>query len=144
MTEITNFNIRVYGIVINRKNELLISSERYKNRTLHKFIGGGLEKGEGIKQALEREFMEEIECQITVGELYYVNDFLQVSFFKPEDQIISIYYFVEPKDWTKFNAMATSKKLNQTFKWHNLKTFETEQLSLPIDKIVVSKLKSRT
>ena len=143
MTEITNFNIRVYGIVINTNNELLVSSEQYRGKTLHKLIGGGLEKGEGIKQALEREFKEEIDCEITVRDLYYVNDFFQASYFKPEDQIISIYYFVVPKNWNEFNTKAGSIQSNQSFKWHSLKTFKTEHLSLPIDKVVVAQLKSR-
>ncbi len=143
MTEITNFNIRVYGIIINTKNEILISTENYGDRTLRKFIGGGLEKGEGIKNALEREFMEELSSEILVKELFYINDFFQASFFKKEDQIISIYYLVSPKDWAKFMKKIDLNHLNQKLSWHELKSFNSNNLSLPIDKVVLEKLKHK-
>ena len=140
MNEITNFNIRVYGLVINSKDQILISSELYKGKTLEKFIGGGLEKGEGLKSALEREFTEEMGCDIIVGELYYVNDFFQASFFKAEDQIISIYYFVQPKNWQEFETVIDKNNINQTFTWHNINNFNTDHLTLPIDRVVIKKL----
>ena len=140
MTNITNFNIRVYGLIINSKGQILVSTEQYKAHTLKKFIGGGLEKGEGIKSALKREFREETGCEINVGSLYYINDFFQASFFKPEDQIISIYYFVEPENWVDFEQKINSNHLKQEFTWHNLNNFKTDILSLPIDKVVVKKL----
>lgn len=140
MTEITNFNIRVYGIIVNEKDEILVSTEYYAPHTLTKFVGGGLEKGEGLKDGLIREFQEEISCEIIVGDLYYVNDFFQQSFFKKEDQIISVYYLVEPKSWTNFEEKLANPNTNQRFKWHSLKHFNLDILSLPIDKIVVEKL----
>ena len=37
-----------------------------KKHAYHKLPGGGLEEGEDIKTALEREMMEEIGCQVEV------------------------------------------------------------------------------
>ena len=37
------FNIRVYGILINDRNELLVSDELIKGLQFTKFPGGGLE-----------------------------------------------------------------------------------------------------
>ncbi|MFK8046213.1 MAG: NUDIX domain-containing protein [Crocinitomicaceae bacterium] len=141
MSEITNFNIRVYGLIINTNGEVLTSIEKYKKYTLHKFVGGGLEKGEGLKDGLQREFIEELNSEIEVKELFYVNDFFQLSFLKKEDQIISFYYFVSPKNWGNFETCCAKTHLNQRLIWTPLKSFKTELLSLPIDQIMIEKLK---
>src|SRR5690554_7703301 len=88
------FNIRVYGILINEDNEVLLSDERRLGQKFTKFPGGGLELGEGIKDCLIREFKEELEIAIDVGTLFYLTDFYQKSAFGKNDQIISVYYFV--------------------------------------------------
>lgn len=90
------FNVRVYGILINDKNQVLISDERTENVSFTKFPGGGLEYGEGLIDALKREFMEETGMQIEVIQHIYTTDFYEKSSFN-ESQIISIYYQVETK-----------------------------------------------
>ena len=47
------FNIRVYGILINDRNELLVSDELIKGLQFTKFPGGGLEWGEGTMDCLK-------------------------------------------------------------------------------------------
>ncbi|HCU44150.1 MAG TPA: NUDIX hydrolase, partial [Sphingobacterium sp.] len=47
------FNVRVYGILINDNNEVLISDEKTENVSFTKFPGGGLEYGEGLLDALK-------------------------------------------------------------------------------------------
>lgn len=143
MIKITNFNIRVYGLLINDKDQIIISSESYKNQILTKFIGGGLEKGEGLKSALEREFMEEVDLPIHVGELFYINDFFQPSYFNSSDQIISVYYYVTPKNWDVLSRKIASNDLNQILNWENINNFKADSLSLPIDQIVFDKLKNK-
>ncbi|RZK13557.1 MAG: NUDIX hydrolase, partial [Flavobacterium sp.] len=49
------FNVRVYGVLINHDNQVLISDEQSGGRTFSKFPGGGLELGEGLIDALKRE-----------------------------------------------------------------------------------------
>ena len=51
------FNVRVYGLLINDKNEILISDEQEYGTRFTKFPGGGLEFGEGLIDGLKREFM---------------------------------------------------------------------------------------
>ena len=41
------FNIRVYGILINDKKQVLVSDEFIRGGYYTKFPGGGLELGEG-------------------------------------------------------------------------------------------------
>ena len=51
-----SFNIRVYGILLNDRNEVLVSDECRNGYSFTKFPGGGLEFGEGLVDGLKREF----------------------------------------------------------------------------------------
>ena len=88
------FNVRVYGLLINTENQLLISDEQSGGRTFSKFPGGGLEYGEGLVDALKREFMEECNAEIEVLSHFYTTDFYEKSSFN-DSQILSIYYLVK-------------------------------------------------
>lgn len=143
---ITKFNIRVYGILINENQEVLISDEHRFKTAFTKFPGGGLEFGEGIADALKREFMEELQLETEVGELYYVNDFLQTSRFDDTYQIISFYYLVKSKDIQSIKTRQTSEPLRadgEEFRWFPLAKLKKEMMTFPIDKIVAEKLQKQ-
>lgn len=138
------FNIRVYGILINSKNEVLLSDERRFGREFTKFPGGGLEIGEGIKDCLIREFKEELNIEIKVNELIYLTDFYQKSAFHKDDQIISIYYSVSTND---FGAIKTKElpfdfeaDAIESHRWISLRKLDKNDLTFPIDKLVVEKI----
>ncbi len=95
---INRLNIRVYGILKDNDNHILIVDEQIGDFKFTKFPGGGLELGEGTKACLEREFMEECNLAIEVKEHIYTTDFFQPSAFKLGDQLIAIYYAVEAKN----------------------------------------------
>ena len=59
----TNFNLRVYGLLINELNQVLISDENRNGFAFTKFPGGGMEFGEGFKETLIREFQEELNAR---------------------------------------------------------------------------------
>src|SRR5947208_16230579 len=88
------FNIRVYAILINEDRQVLVSDEYIRGNYYTKFPGGGLEYGEGTRDCLKREFMEEMDLRVEIGAHLYTTDFFQISAFNPGHQIISIYYFV--------------------------------------------------
>jgi len=90
------FNVRVYGILLDEEKKLLVSDEFIRGAYITKLPGGGLEFGEGTRECLKREFMEETGLDVTVGDHIYTTDFFQISAFNQKDQIISIYYFVHP------------------------------------------------
>ncbi|MBD1425876.1 NUDIX domain-containing protein [Sphingobacterium arenae] len=90
------FNVRVYGLLITDIEEVLISDEKTLNVSFTKFPGGGLEHGEGLIDALKREFMEECQLEIDIVRHIYTTDFYEKSSFN-DSQIISIYYQVEAK-----------------------------------------------
>ncbi|MFZ4260734.1 NUDIX domain-containing protein [Sphingobacterium sp. HJSM2_6] len=101
------FNIRVYGILMNDRDEVLISDERTENVSFTKFPGGGLEYGEGIIDALKREYLEETGMQIEVIKHIYTTDFFEKSSFN-ESQIISIYYLVKALNTVNLNIRENS------------------------------------
>lgn len=136
------FNIRIYGVLLNSNDEVLLSDERRFNRRFTKFPGGGLEQGEGIKEGLRREFQEELQIDIKVDKLIYLTDFFQQSAFDPEDQIISIYYGVTTNE---LQNISTSKvpfdfknsQETESFRWVALSKLSVDDVTFPIDKIVV-------
>ena len=73
------FNVRVYGVLVDRENRLLVSDEFIRGNYFTKLPGGGLEFGEGTRDCLTREFMEETGLTITVGAHLYTTDFFQIS-----------------------------------------------------------------
>src|SRR3981189_2606911 len=89
------FTIRVYGILLNKNKQVLVSDEHIRGKQYTKFPGGGLEFGEGTRDCLKREFMEEMNLDVRVTDHLYTTDFFQMSSFNPYHQIISIYYRVE-------------------------------------------------
>ena len=95
---INRFTVRVYGILFDDNKRILVSDEFIRGDYFTKFPGGGLELGEGTRDCLKREFKEETGLDVTVGEHIYTTDYFQQSAFNSNDQIISIYYFVEAKD----------------------------------------------
>lgn len=145
---INKFIIRVYGILINEKKQVLVSDELIKGHKITKFPGGGLELGEGTIDCIKREFVEETNNQIEVIEHFYTTDYMQVSAYSSEHQIISIYYLVKPvstfeiKTTEKVFDFVGGKQHEQTFRWINLKSISENDFTLAIDKIVGGMLMS--
>lgn len=74
------FNVRVYGILINEKKQVLVSDEYIRGQYYTKFCGGGLEFGEGTRDCLKREFLEEMNLNIEVTRHLYTTDFFKKLF----------------------------------------------------------------
>ena len=150
------FNIRVYGILINEKKQVLVSDEFIRGNYYTKFPGGGLEFGEGTRDCLRREFLEEMNLKVEVGEHLYTTDYFQMSAFNPDHQIISIYYTVNPLEQisvrlstTAFDfdehQMAAYNLHNETesFRFIEWNDLTENSVTLPIDKIVVRMVKEK-
>jgi len=136
------FNLRVYGILINDRNEVLLSRERRNGHEFTKFPGGGLEFGEGIKDCLQREFREELDIDIAAGELFYVTDFFQQSAFHKDHQLISFYYTVAYPDWQllPIEELKAGTEDQETFFWVPVQELTEELVTFPVDKVVVGRL----
>jgi len=140
---IQNFNLRVYGIMIH-EGKVLITHEHRSGIIMTKFPGGGLEKGEGLADGLKREFIEEMNLKIEVNDIFYVNDFLQISTFNSNDQLISFYYLVDSKEKTiiiRDTDKSILVKGQQIFEWIAFSDLKIDEFTFPIDRVVVEKLR---
>ena len=150
----SRFNIRVYGILINENKQVLVADEYIRGGMYTKFPGGGLEFGEGTRDCLKRELKEELGIDAEIGDHIYTTDYFQMSAFRPDDQIISIYYFArqleelkvplrtKPFDFDEQQMeIYTNTGETETFRLVEWDDFSDETVTLPIDKIVATMIK---
>ena len=136
---IDSFNIRVYALIIEDDN-VLISKELIKGEIVLKFPGGGVEYGEGIIDALQREANEELSQELEEITHFYTTDFFQESSFRKSDQLISIYYTAKLSTFllNKVNKPIQDQPL---FIWKKIQELKVDDLHFPIDKKVLEMLK---
>ncbi|ASS47713.1 MAG: hypothetical protein A3D31_17970 [Candidatus Fluviicola riflensis] len=138
---VKQFNLRVYGLLFNERNDVLLADERRNGYAYTKFPGGGLKWGEGIIDCLKREFQEELGIEITAGDLYYLTDFFQQSAFAENDQLISVYYRVHVPDLSVIKCNPKPETGDyEVFRWVNCEDLSPDQLTFPVDKVVADKL----
>jgi ADP-ribose pyrophosphatase YjhB (NUDIX family) len=142
------FVIRVYAIITNEQNQVLLSDEYVLDTYMTKFPGGGLEWGEGPVDCLKREAIEEFGQSVDIISHFYTTDYFQKALFYEETQLISIYYlakFTEPiqfKISTKPFDFEEKVNGNQSFRWVTIDELNPEELTFPIDKKVAQMLKN--
>lgn len=139
------FNVRVYGLLINEEQEILISDEQEYGIQFTKFPGGGLEFGEGLIDGLKREFVEECNVEVEVTGHFYTTDFFVKSAFN-DSQIISVYYIVKnlsPLELA-FKAVAFDfdgeGEILQSFRWIKLSDLRVDDFTFPTDQHVAKLL----
>ena len=139
------FNVRVYGLLINDRAEILLSDEQEYGMRFTKFPGGGLEYGEGLIEGLKREFIEECDAEVEVIGHFYTTDFFVKSAFN-DSQIISIYYLVKNISELKLSFKIKVFDFDgegdvlQAFRWVKLTDLKPEEITFPIDKYVAELL----
>lgn len=143
-SEIQHFTIRIYAIIINYADELLLSDEFQLDTKMTKFPGGGLEFGEGPIDCLKREAIEEFGQEIDITGHFYTTDFFQKALFLDGYQVISIYYLAKFKDSIRFKISSKPfdfeefRNGNQSFRWQKIKELNPHDFYLPIDKYVAN------
>jgi len=146
------FNVRIYGLLFDEQNRLLVSDEFIRGHYFTKLPGGGLETGEGTRDCLKREFKEETGLEVLIGKHIYTTDFFQISAFNNKDQIISIYYEVLANDLSGLitkqspfdfeqHQIADVTKCAEVFRWIEWEDLHADSMTLPIDKVVIDLLK---
>ena len=147
-------SVRVYGILINDARQVLVSDEFIRGSYYTKFPGGGLEPGEGTRDCLKREFLEEMNLKVEPGDHIYTTDIYQKSAFNTAHQILSIYYFAtaleeikvplrtKPFDFDEQQLrLYEETKQIETFRFINWDEFSADAVTLPLDKIVALMVK---
>ena len=136
------FNIRVYGLLINDEDEVLISDEQEYGIRFTKFPGGGLEFGEGLIEGLKREFLEECFAEVDIAAHFYTTDFFVKSAFN-DSQVISVYYRVI--NTTALNLAIKTRVFDfegegevlQAFRWVKITKLNPDDFLFPTDQHVV-------
>jgi 8-oxo-dGTP diphosphatase len=146
----------VYGILLNDAKQIVVSDEYIRGNYYTKFPGGGMELGEGTRDCLRREFMEEMNLKVAIGDHIYTTDIYQQSAFNAAHQIVSIYYFVKALeaimvplrgsafdfDEAQLNIYKEKQQI-ETFRLIDWDVFSASEVSLPLDKIVANILKEK-
>lgn len=148
-SKINRYIIRVYALIIDLNNDILISDEYQLNMRMTKFPGGGMHFGEGPVDCVKREAVEEFGQEIVVQEHFYTTDYFQPTEFYDDAQLISIYYLAEFMEPIRFEVsdkpfnFKVEKNGAQSFRWVNLKDLSEKEMTFPVDKKVVNLLKEK-
>ncbi|MFA5330128.1 MAG: NUDIX domain-containing protein [Prolixibacteraceae bacterium] len=143
----SKFTVRVYGLILNDLNEVLITDEFQLDMKMVKFPGGGLQFGEGTIDCLKREMMEECNQEIKDIEHFYTTDFYQKALFWDDHQLLSIYYLAKLSGNIQFKISDKSFDFpelvngNQSFRWVAVNQINPDDFTFPIDKHVAHLLK---
>lgn len=145
--DIRNLIVRVYGLIINKSAQILLSDEYLFDRRMTKFPGGGLEFGEGPEDCIKREALEEFGQDIEIIRHFYTTGFYQRALFFENHQLLSIYYrvrFIEEPRFRISSKVFDFKEINgsQSFRWASLDDLTEENLSFPVDRFVLELLKN--
>ena len=151
-----SISVRVYGVLLNEARQVLVSDEFIRGSHYTKFPGGGLEVGEGTRDCLKREFMEEMNLKVEPGKHIYTTDIYQRSAFNTAHQILSIYYFAtaletitvplrsKPFDFDEQQLrLYESTQQIETFRFVEWDDFTADTVTLPLDKIVATIVKQQ-
>jgi len=136
---ISRFNIRVYALIIFKDN-ILLSRELIQNELIYKFPGGGVELGEGIVDALQREAIEEMGQNLNHIAHFYTTDFFQRSSFDSSEQLISVYFKASLSQHIN-NRLKIPVKDQPVFEWKRLVDLNEDDLHFPIDKRIINMIK---
>jgi 8-oxo-dGTP pyrophosphatase MutT (NUDIX family) len=148
LTQRAKYVIRVYALILNENREVLLSDEFVMDMKMTKFPGGGMEYGEGTLDCLQREAAEEFGQGLTNIRHFYTTDYYQKALFYEDHQLLSIYYLADfsekisfPVSGKPFNFPALENGA-QSFRWAALDKLEEKELTFPIDRLVLGKLKA--
>lgn len=138
-------NLRAYAIIEYNGN-ILVTDELRLNKYMTKFPGGGHEWGEGLEETVRRECREELNQEPRTVTHFYTTDFFMASAFRPDDQLISVYYFVTLPNPESIDvaevpfAFAAHTDGAQTFRWIKRSELSAETFTYPIDQKVAALL----
>lgn len=135
---IDKINVRVYAAAV-KDDKVLTLYEEYAGEKLVKLPGGGLEFGEGILDCLYREFEEELNAKIKIVEHLYTQENFQISKFRENEQLLTIYYIVQIENLDDFLIL---DPCIEKAEWHPINS-TLNPFQLPIDIIAFEKLQEK-
>ncbi|WLD22520.1 NUDIX hydrolase [Flavobacterium dauae] len=131
------FNVRVYALCI-VKNKLLTLQEPFAGKMVIKLPGGGLEFGEGTVDCLKREFKEELNLEIEVGDAFYIQEHFVESLANDNKQLLMLYFYATILNIDHLQILDTNIKEG---KWVEIDA--KNPFTLPVDQLVFKRLQSK-
>lgn len=130
--------MREYGIGVSafiyRGNEVLVVKRSDSEETfpgLWEIPGGGLEYGESLMSALEREILEEVGLKVKVGELYYAFSYISE---RTGRQIAELHYLAEPLN--NESVVTLNDTEHSEYRWIGVDQLDQLSLSTEISKSI--------
>ncbi|MDZ8024828.1 MAG: NUDIX domain-containing protein [Nostoc sp. DedQUE11] len=128
--------IRVLALGLIRDGERIFVSEGYdpaKQEIFYRALGGGVDFGETSRDALQREFQEEIEAELT--NIHYLGSIENLFTFSGRQghEIIQLYQcdFVDPKFYSLESLVfSESGKHKHRALWIEISRFQSGELKL--------------
>jgi len=127
--------IRVLALGLITQGERTFISEGYdpiKQQTFYRAMGGGVDFGETSLEALQREFQEEIQAELT--NIHYLGCIENLFTFngKQGHEILQVYQcdFVDPKFYQLENLVFAEGERQKTALWVEISRFKSGELKL--------------
>ena len=117
----------VLGVAI-KDGKLLVGEghDRIKNQTFYRCLGGGIEFLEKSTDALRREFKEEIDVDIEVGDFLGVDDNIFTYNGKKAHELV-LYYNVDVKNLEDKDEYKILDERNSYAKWVDIDDFKNNK-----------------
>jgi 8-oxo-dGTP pyrophosphatase MutT (NUDIX family) len=127
--------IRVLALGLIRDGDRVFISEGYdpvKQQTFYRAMGGGVEFGETSREALQREFQEEIQAELTSIKYLGCMENLFTFNGQPGHEILFVYEcdFVEPKFYRLQQIAFHEKDRKKRALWVEIERFRSGELRL--------------
>lgn len=127
--------IRVLALGIIRSGDRIFISEGYdpaNQQTFYRALGGGVDFGETSLEALQREFMEEIQAELTNIQYLGCLENLFVFNDNPGHELLQIYRcdFADPKFYQLESLTFNEGDRQKTALWVDIARFRTGELRL--------------
>ena len=127
--------IRVLALGVILDGDRIFISEGYdsaKQQTFYRAMGGGVEFGETSRDALQREFQEEIQAELT--NIQYLGCLENLFIFNGQQghEILQVYQcdFVDSKFYQLEQLVFAEGKRKKTALWVELSRFQSGELKL--------------
>ncbi|MGI2907023.1 NUDIX hydrolase [Tolypothrix sp. VBCCA 56010] len=127
--------IRVLALGLIKKGDRTFISQGYdpvKQQTFYRAMGGGVDFGETSFEALQREFQEEIQAELT--NIHYLGCIENIFTFngKQGHEILQIYQcdFVDTKFYQLENLVFAEGERQKTALWVEISRFKSGELKL--------------